>query len=94
MTKKQFLDGTPFYIKGKKYAGACTYSYSKSVGCICKQSRSSIDERVIIDEYECNIGKLGRVGFTGFTHVMSKQVVVKYRFSDLVPYQSEVPVGE
>ena len=98
MTKEQFLDGTPFYIGGKKYKGDSTYYFSGSVenttGHISKQSRSSIDERVIIDDYECNMDKLGRIGFTGFTHVMGKQVIVKYRFSDLVPYETETFVGE
>lgn len=94
MTKEQFTSGTPFYIKRKAYKGDATYSYNQDIGCICKQSRSSLDERMILDDYECNMGKLGRIGFTGFTHVMGKRVIVKYRFSDLIPYESEVPVGE
>ena len=94
MTKEQFLNGTPFYIKRKAYKGDATYSYNQDIGCICKQSRSSLDERMILDDYECNMGKLGRIGFTGFTHVMGKRVIVKYQFSVLVPYQSEVPMGE
>jgi hypothetical protein len=94
MTKEQFLNGTPFYIKGKKYAGDSTFTYNEDIGCICKQSRSSLDERMILDDYECNMGKLGRIGFTGFTHVMGKRVIVKLKFSDLIPYESEVPVGE
>jgi len=89
MTREQFLNGTPFYIGGKTYNGACTYTYSEDPGCICKQSRSSIDERVIIDDYECNVGKVGRLGFTGFTHVMKKKVVVKYKFEDLVEFKEE-----
>lgn len=89
MTKQQFISGTPFYIGRKAYKGACTYSYIKSIGCILKQNRSSIDERVIIEDYECNIGKIGRLGFTGFTHVMKKKVVVKYKFADLVPFEDQ-----
>jgi hypothetical protein len=93
MTKEQFLNGTPFYIKGKKYAGDSTY-YFNSAESISRQSRSSVDERVVLDDYECNVVKIGRIGFTGFTFVMGKRVIVKLKFSDLVPYQSEVPVGE
>ncbi len=93
MTKEQFLDGTPFYIKGKKYAGDSTY-YFNSAGSISRQSRSSVDERVVLDDYECNIVKIGRLCFLGFTYVMGKKVVVNVRFEDLVPYQSEVSVGE
>ncbi len=89
MTKEQFLNGTPFYIGAKSYNGACTYSYSKNVGCMLKQTRSSIDEKVILDDYECNIGKIGRLCFTGFTHVMKKKVVVRYKFSDLVEFKQE-----
>lgn len=98
MTKEQFLDGTPFYIGRKRYAGDSTYYFSGSVvnaaGHISKQSRSSIDERVVLADYECNVLKLGRIGFIGFTYVMGKQVIVKYRFSDLVPYETETFVGE
>ena len=89
MTKEQFLNGTPFYIGAKSYNGACTYSFSKSIGCMLKQTRSSIDERVMLEDYECNIGKVGRLGFTGFTHVMKKKVVVKYKFSDLVEFKTQ-----
>lgn len=94
MTKEQFLSGTPFYVGRKKYAGDSTFTYNEDIGCIMKQSRSSLDERMILDDYECNMGKLGRIGFTGFTHVMGKRVIVKYRFSDLVPYETETFVGE
>ena len=89
MTREQFLNGTPFYVGFVTYKGACTYSYSKDPGCICKQSRSSIDERVVIDDYECNVLKIGRVGFTAFTYVMNKKVVVRYRFADLVEFKEE-----
>ena len=91
MTKEQFLNGTPFYVGFVTYKGASTYSYSKDPGCICKQSRSSIDERVVINDYECNVLKIGRTGFTGFTHVMKKKVVVSYRFEDLVPFEDQGP---
>lgn len=89
MTKEQFLSGTPFTVGSITYKGASTFYYSNDPGCICKQSRSSINERVIIDEYECSVSKIGRVGFTGFTYVMKKKVVVKYKFEDLVEFQSQ-----
>ena len=89
MTKEQFLNGTQFYIGRPTYKGACTYSLRHNAECITKQSRSSIDERVVIDDYECNVTKIGRVGFTGFTYVMKKKVVVKYKFSDLVEFKQE-----
>ncbi len=89
MTREQFLNGTPFYVGFVTYKGACTYSYSEDPGCICKQSRSSIDERVIIDEYECNVSKITKTRFEGFTHVMRKKVVVKYKFEDLVEFKQE-----
>ena len=90
MTKEQFLSGAKFYINGKKYKGDSTYNFN-GAGSISKQSRSSIDERVVIDDYECNIFKLGRVGFEGFTFVMGKKVVVKVRFEDLVPFEDQGP---
>ena len=90
MTKEQFLNGTKFYIKGKKYKGDSTYNFN-GAGSISKQSRSSIDERVVIDDYECNIFKMGRVGFEGFTFVMGKKVLVKVKFKDLVPFEDQGP---
>jgi len=92
MTKEQFISGTPFYVGGKKYNGDSTYYFND--GHISRQTRSSIDDRAIQDSYECNVVKVGRVGFTGFTYVMGKKVVVKLKFSDLVPYETETSVGE
>ena len=87
MTKEQFLSGAQFYIGRKKYKGDSTYNYDD--GHISKQSRSSIDERVVLNDYECNIFKMGRVGFEGYTFVMGKKVLVKVRFSDLVEFIEE-----
>ena len=90
MTREQFLNGTPFTIGFVRYKGDSTY-YFNSVGSISRQSRSSVDERVVLDDYECNVDKVGRVGFTGFTFVMKKKVVVRYRFEDLVPFEDQGP---
>jgi hypothetical protein len=87
MTKEQFLSGVQFYVLGKSYSGACTYSYNQSAECMMRQSRSSIDERIVMDEYECNVPKITKTGFEGFTFVMKKKVVVKYKFEDLVEFQ-------
>jgi len=90
MTREQFISGTPFYIKRKAYKGDSTY-YFNEVGSICRQSRSSVDERIVMNDYECNISKVGKVGFEGFTFVMGKKVVVKNRFEDLVPFKDQGP---
>jgi hypothetical protein len=92
MTKEQFLAGTPFYIGKKSYNGDSTFTYDG--GSICKQSRSSIDEKVIIDDYHCNVSKIGRVGFEGFTFILGKRIQVKLKFTDLVPFILETSVGE
>ena len=55
-----------------------------------KQTRSSIDERVMCDDYCCNVSKVGKVWFVGFTHVMGKRVVVRYKFEDLVIFEEGV----
>lgn len=90
MTKDQFLNATTFKIAGPTYKGAQTFYYNSNAECICKHTRSSVDDRIILDEYECNVLKIGRLGFTGFTHVMKKKVVVKYKFSDLVQFEEGV----
>ena len=87
MTKQEFLNGTIFTIGNPTYKGACTYYCNQNAECISKQSRSSVDERVVIDEYECNIVNITKSGFTGFTYVMKKKVVVKYKFADLVEFK-------
>jgi hypothetical protein len=87
MTREQFLSGTPFYIGGKSYNGDSTYYYEG--GCICRQSRSSIDERVILDSYHCNVLKTGRTGFTGFVFVLGKKVQVNLKFIQLQEFEEQ-----
>jgi len=86
MTKEQFISGTQFYIKRKAYKGDCTY-YCNGVGSISRQSRSSIDERVVLDTYECNIIKIGRTQVTCFAFMLGKKVQVTLKFADLVPFE-------
>ena len=90
MTKEQFLSGVHFTL-GTARRGDSTYSYegSAKVGHISRQLRSVEDQRIILDDYECNISKLGRVGFTGVTFVMGKRVEVRHRFADLVEFREE-----
>ena len=87
MTKDQFISGTPFYINRKAYKGDCTYYFSDK--SISRQSRSSIDERVVMDSYECNVIKVGRTQVTCFSYVLAKKVQVTLKFKDLVQFQSE-----
>lgn len=89
MTKQQFLSGVQFYVVGKGYKGASTYSYNENANCMMRQSRSSIDERVVMNEYECNVPKITKTGFIGFTFVMNKKVNIKYRFEDLVAFETQ-----
>lgn len=86
MTREQFLSGVSFKVKGPSYKGAETYYYDE---CIMKQSRSSIDEEVLYKGHHANVPKVGRVGFTAFSFVLNKKVVVKYRFEDLVEFKEE-----
>lgn len=92
MTQEQFLNGVQFTIGPAKYKGDSTYNYegSAKAGHISRQSRSSIDDRVILNDYECNVDRVGRVSFTGFTFVMGKKVVVTYRFESLVEFKENV----
>lgn len=90
MTREQFLNGTIFTVGGPTYKGASTYSYNDNAGCMMRQTRSSLDERIVMNEYECNVPKVTRTGFEGFTYIMKKKVVVKYKFSDLVIFEEGV----
>ena len=86
MTREQFLSGASFRVGFLSYKGAETYYYDE---CIMKESRSSLDERVIYRGHHANVLKVGRVGFTAFSFVMNKKVVVRYRFEDLVEFKEE-----
>ena len=86
MTREQFLSGASFRVGFLSYKGAETFYYDE---CIMKESRSSLDERVIYKGHHANVIKVGRTGFTAFTYVMNKKVVVKYRFEDLVEFKEE-----
>jgi len=90
MTREQFLNGTIFTVGFVTYKGASTYSYNENAGCIMRQSRSSLDERIVLNEYECNVPKITKTSFTGFTYVMKKKVVVRYKFEDLVVFKEGV----
>jgi hypothetical protein len=90
MTREQFISGVVFKVQGTTYKGANTFSYNVKDNYMLKQTRSSIDERVVIDDYCCNISKVGKGWFEGFTHVMNKRVVVRYKFSDLVEFKEGV----
>jgi len=88
MTKEQFLDGTPFRVKGiHNSKGSSTYYFDK--GTISKQIRSNVDERVLTDNYHLNVSEMSEEGFTGFVYVMDNKVEVSYWFSDLVEFIEE-----
>ena len=93
MTKAEFLSGKCFTIGAPTYKGANTYSYfhgDRNNGCIMRQSRSSLDNRVVLNDYECNAPIVGSKSFTGFTYVLKKRVNVKYRFEDLIVFEETV----
>jgi hypothetical protein len=87
MTKEQFISGTPFTIGKQNYKGESTYYFDG--GSISRQIRSSVDNRVALADYECNVLKIGRTGFEGYTFILKKKVVVKYRFEDLEEFKEE-----
>lgn len=87
MTKEQFLSGVQFTLGPSKFRGDSTYNYDN--GHISRQIRSAVDGRIVLDDFECNVNKIGRVGFTGLTFIMGKRVVVKHRFADLVEFKQD-----
>ena len=87
MTREQFLNGTSFTVGAPMYKGAETFKYD--CGCIIRESRSSQTTAILFTGHECNIIKIGKVGFTGFDYVVGKRVNIKYRFEDLVEFKQE-----
>lgn len=85
MTKEEFLNGTSFTVGTPTYKGAATFKYEGSI--LCQESRSSIDNKVILSSYVVTITKIGNVGFEGFTYIINKKVKVKYRFEDLIVFK-------
>ena len=90
MTREQFLNGVSFSVGPLRYKGDSTNYYNAKDNYIGKQTRSSIDEKVVVDDYCCNVVKVGKVWFEGFVYVMRKKVKVKYKFSDLVEFKQGV----
>jgi hypothetical protein len=89
MKKEQFESGVSFRVKGIHYKGAATFKYGgEDKECLLKQTRSSIDEKIILEDYHCNITKITKSGFEGFVFVVSKKVNVKYKFEDLVVFEN------
>lgn len=89
MTKQEFLNGKCFTIKTPKISnGESTYKFEE--GIITKQSRSSVDGRVVLDDYECNISKIGTKGFEGFTYIFNKRVNVKFKYEDLIIFDPTI----
>jgi hypothetical protein len=85
MTQEQFLDGVSFKVIGKTdYKGASTFRYDGE--CILRETRSSIDEKIMYDAYHLNVKKIGRVGFEGFVYVMNKKVNIKHKFEELIVF--------
>lgn len=86
MTKEQFLSGVSFKVVSKSdYKGASTFRYDGE--CILRETRSSIDEKIMYNAYHLNIKKIGRLGFEGFTYVMNKKVNIKHKFEELVEFE-------
>ena len=88
ITKEQFLNGTPFRVKGDGYKGSPTFYYTD--GYLQQQIRSSIDERVMTEGYLCNVNKVGTKAFSGFVFIVTKKVNVKYKFEDLEVFEEPV----
>jgi hypothetical protein len=87
MTREQFLNGVSFKLKGLTYKGDWTYKYDGQA--IIRESRSSVDERILTYDHHCNVFKVGKVGFKGFTYVFNKRVKVKVRFEDMIEFKEE-----
>jgi len=87
MTKEDFLSGKVFKIKGPTYRGDATFYYSS--GSLSKQIRSSIDERVIVDDYACNVRDVTKNTFSIFVFVLNKKVTNRYKYTDLVEFSQD-----
>jgi len=87
MTREQFLNGASFRLVGRTYKGDWTYRYEGE--SLVRESRSSVDERVLTYSHHNNVTKVGRVAVEGFTYIFNKKVKVKVRFEDMVEFKEE-----
>jgi hypothetical protein len=93
MTKQEFLNGTPFTLGTSRGKGESTYYFipgETSEGCICKQIRSDVDGRAILDDYHLSVDKVGTKAFTGFVFIMNKRINVRYKYEDLTAYVGKI----
>lgn len=87
MTREQFLNGEYFRVEVATRKGAPTFNYRPDN--ISQQIRAEQDGRIILDDYHCNVSKIGTKGFEGFTFVLGKRVKVKFKFEDLILLEEE-----
>ena len=87
MTREQFLNGASFRPKGLTFKGDWTYRFDGQT--IVRESRSSIDERVLTYSHHNNVSNVGKVGFKGFTYIFNKKVNISMRFKDLILFKEE-----
>lgn len=87
MTELEFLEGKSFVIESSlHYKGEPSYKWNP-IGCIIKESRSSINEELLGSCHHLNVVKLDSSGFDGFASIMNHDVSVRIEFSELRLYE-------
>ena len=89
MTRQEFLAGNPFTLGPGYSKGATTYYFTPGETCtgsLCKQIRSGVDGRVILDDWHLSVEEIGIKLFKGFTFVLNKKINVNLKFEDLYLY--------
>ena len=77
MTKQEFLTGREFKIE------TGNYKFIPGKDAIHRVYRTSDGNRVLFEDHQCNIDKIGTKDFTAYTFVLGKYIKIKHRFEDL-----------
>jgi hypothetical protein len=87
MNKEKFLSGTPFYVAKTITKGTSTLRFKEDTyPTLNHQIRSSIDGKVLIDDYEAHVDQVTNTRVYFSTHVVNKTVKGTILFEDMVEW--------
>ena len=91
MTKQEFLNGKVFTIPNYYGKGDSTFYYAKNengdLGYISKQIRNSKTDKVIMDDFEAGVDKIGPNTVSTFTIIMGQTIKQRFNFKDFTLFE-------
>jgi hypothetical protein len=87
MNKEKFLSGTPFYTNKIISKGTSTLRFKEDTHpTLYRQIRSSINGKIIIEDYEAHIDIVTNTRVYFSTHVVNKTITGEVLFKDMTEW--------